>query len=116
MSWAGFHTFRHTCASLLLAQGRNVKQVQRWLSHHAASFTLDTYAHLLDEGIGGALDLGAELGVESGFDARLVAGLLDGERAPSQPGSGVEGHRYTTNGIRLGNGHPRLALVQRTHL
>jgi integrase len=38
--WVGFHTFRHTCASLLFAQGRNAVQVQRWLGHHSAAFTL----------------------------------------------------------------------------
>jgi integrase len=59
--WVGFHTFRHTCASLLFDEGRNIRQVQRWLGHHAPSFTLDTYVHLLDEGVGEALDLGAEL-------------------------------------------------------
>lgn len=59
--WAGFHTFRHTCASLLFARGKNAKQVQRWLGHHAASFTLDTYTHLLDDGLGTALDLEQEL-------------------------------------------------------
>jgi integrase len=48
VEWAGFHTFRHTVASRLFAEGRNVVQVQRWLGHHAASFTLDTYVHLLD--------------------------------------------------------------------
>jgi hypothetical protein len=30
------------------AEGRNVVQVQRWLGHHAPSFTLDTYIHLLE--------------------------------------------------------------------
>jgi integrase len=59
--WIGFHTFRHTCASLLFAAGRNVKQVQRWLGHHSPGFTLDTYVHLLDDGVGGGLDLAAEL-------------------------------------------------------
>lgn len=47
--WAGFHTFRHTCAAILFERGLNVKQVQRWLGHHSPSFTLDTYVHLLDE-------------------------------------------------------------------
>jgi integrase len=47
--WAGFHTFRHTTASLLFARGSNVVQVQRWLGHHSPSFTLDTYVHLLRE-------------------------------------------------------------------
>jgi hypothetical protein len=27
-------------------------QVQRWLGHHSASFTLDTYVHLLDNHLG----------------------------------------------------------------
>lgn len=47
--WIGFHTFRHTAASMLFDQGRNAKQVQRWLGHHSASFTLDTYVHLLSD-------------------------------------------------------------------
>jgi integrase len=59
VSWTGFHTFRHTCASMLIADGRNIVQVSRWLGHHSPSFTLSTYAHLMDEGIGAALDIGA---------------------------------------------------------
>jgi integrase len=52
VEWAGFHTFRHTVASRLFVEGRNVVQVQRWLGHHSASFTLDTYVHLLDNDLG----------------------------------------------------------------
>jgi integrase len=48
-TWVGFHTFRHTCATLLFGAGWNPKQVQLWLGHHKASFTVDTYVHLLDE-------------------------------------------------------------------
>lgn len=59
--WASFHTFRHTCASILFERGANAKQVQRWLGHHSAAFTLDTYIHLLDDGVGEALDLDVEL-------------------------------------------------------
>ena len=59
--WAGLHTFRHTAASLSFAAGRNAKQVQRLLGHHSPAFTLATYVHLLDDGIGGALELGEEL-------------------------------------------------------
>jgi integrase len=47
--WPGFHTFRHTCATLLFRNGWNAVQVQRWLGHHKPSFTLDVYVHLLDE-------------------------------------------------------------------
>jgi integrase len=49
-----FHTFRHTCASLLFETGRNVKQVADWLGHADPSFTLRTYVHLMDDGIGDA--------------------------------------------------------------
>jgi integrase len=59
--WAGFHTFRHTCASLLFERGANAVQVQRWLGHHSAAFTLSTYVHLLDSGVGEALELDVEL-------------------------------------------------------
>jgi integrase len=55
---AGFHSFRHYCASALIADGRNIVQVSRWLGHHSPSFTLDVYAHLMDDGVGDPLDLG----------------------------------------------------------
>ena len=54
VAWVSFHTFRHTCASLLFDAGRNVKQVADWLGHADPSFTLRTYVHLLDEGVGSA--------------------------------------------------------------
>jgi integrase len=52
--WVSFHTFRHTCASLLFAGGKNVKQVQAWLGHADPGFTVRTYIHLMDEGVGDA--------------------------------------------------------------
>ena len=64
VEWAGFHTFRHTVASRLFAEGRNVVQVQRWLGHHSASFTLDTYVHLLDNDLGEPLKAVSEDGGE----------------------------------------------------
>jgi integrase len=56
VEWAGFHTFRHTVASRLFANGRNAVEVQRWLGHHSPSFTLDTYVHLLDGNLGAPLE------------------------------------------------------------
>lgn len=50
----GFHAFRHTCASLLFDAGRNLKQIQEWLGHHDPGFTLSTYVHLIDRGLGDA--------------------------------------------------------------
>lgn len=65
VAWVGFHTMRHTCASLLFASpepdasgfcggGKNVKQVQQWLGHATPAFTLERYIHLLDGGVGDA--------------------------------------------------------------
>jgi integrase len=49
VSWAGFHTFRHTCATMLFRHGANAKQAQMWLGHHSPAFTLATYVHLLPD-------------------------------------------------------------------
>lgn len=43
------HDLRHTCASLLVHAGANVKAVQRQLGHASAAMTLDVYADLFDE-------------------------------------------------------------------
>jgi integrase len=55
--WAGLHSFRHTVASMLFAEGRNAKQVQPWLGHHSAAFTLETYIHLLSDELDAPLEL-----------------------------------------------------------
>jgi integrase len=47
--WAGLHTLRHTCASMLFRSGWNAKQVQAVLGHHSAAFTLATYVHLIPD-------------------------------------------------------------------
>jgi len=47
--WAGFHTLRHTCASMLFRSGWNAKQVRVVLSHHSPASTLATYVHLISE-------------------------------------------------------------------
>ena len=44
----------HTCGSLLFASGKNAKQVAGWLGHADPAFTLRTYIHLLDGGLGDA--------------------------------------------------------------
>jgi integrase len=55
--WIGFHRLRHTSGSMLIAEGRNIVQVSRWLGHHSPAFTLSVYAHLLDDGVGAPLNL-----------------------------------------------------------
>jgi integrase len=44
-----FHDLRHTCASILIAQGWNHKQIQMRLGHATIRTTLDRYGHLFDE-------------------------------------------------------------------
>lgn len=54
------HDLRHTCASLAISSGANVKVVQRLLGHKTAVLTLDRYGHLFAD------DLDA---VATAFDA-----------------------------------------------
>ncbi|HET7572130.1 MAG TPA: tyrosine-type recombinase/integrase [Gaiellaceae bacterium] len=81
--WAGFHTLRHTCATMLFRQGLNAKMVQVWLGHHSPAFTLATYVHLLPDDLpaAGFLDAltapkrgnkGATRAAENGRDAAAV--------------------------------------------
>jgi len=41
-----FHDLRHSCASLLLANGVPLKQIQDWLGHSDFAITANIYAHL----------------------------------------------------------------------
>jgi integrase len=55
---------RHTCASLAIRSGANVKVVQKLLGHKTATLTLDRYGHLYPD------DLDA---VATAFDAAADA-------------------------------------------
>lgn len=82
VGWAAYHSFRHACASMLIAEGRNIVQVSRWLGHHSPRFTLDVYAHLMDDGVGSALELGPLPGSGTG------KGTLDAVRQANTPRNG----------------------------
>ncbi len=45
----GWHTFRHTCATLLRASGADIKVVQELLRHASCRVTLDTYTQAVTE-------------------------------------------------------------------
>ncbi len=47
------HALRHTCASLAISAGANVKVVQRLLGHASATMTLDRYGHLMSDDLAG---------------------------------------------------------------
>ena len=56
------HQLRHTCASLAISAGANVKVLQTMLGHKTASLTLDRYGHLFPDDldrVAAALDTAA---------------------------------------------------------
>lgn len=53
------HGLRHTCASLAIRSGANIKVVQRMLGHKTAAMTLDLYGHLYKDDLD---DVAARLG------------------------------------------------------
>jgi integrase len=50
------HGLRHTCASLTIAAGANVKVLQTLLGHKTATLTLDRYGHLFPDDLGRIAD------------------------------------------------------------
>jgi integrase len=60
---ARLQDLRHTCASLAISSGANVKVVQKLLGHKTATLTLDRYGHLYPddlEAVATAFDAAAE--------------------------------------------------------
>jgi integrase len=47
---------RHTCASLAISEGANVKVVQKLLGHKSAVLTLDRYGHLFPDDLDAVAD------------------------------------------------------------
>jgi integrase len=67
-----FHDLRHTCASLLLAEGVHPKVVQERLGHATIAETLDRYSHVAPDMQRHAADR---------LDAAIGAALQSGERS-----------------------------------
>jgi integrase len=71
--WAGWHSLRHTFASLQLARGTNVLQLSRALGHHSPAFTLERYCHLLPGGEAEPLELDELESFHSRRDGAIVS-------------------------------------------
>ena len=41
-----FHDLRHSCATLMLSNHEEMKEIQAWLGHSTITITADTYTHL----------------------------------------------------------------------
>ena len=70
-----FHDLRHSCASLLLANGVPPKQIQEWLGHSDFSTTANIYAHLdYSSKISSAqaMEKGMLLPSSEGFESRWI--------------------------------------------
>ena len=70
-----FHDLRHSCASLLLANGVPPKQIQEWLGHSEFSTTANIYAHLdYSSKISSAqaMEKGMLLPSSEGFESRWI--------------------------------------------
>jgi integrase len=95
--WAGFHTFRHTCATMLFRHGMNAKQVQVWLGHHSPAFTLATYVHLLPDDLPGADFLDALTGDGGGHKGatRAPENSRDSEAVEDPETTGFPGETRT---------------------
>jgi integrase len=68
------HDLRHTCASLAISAGANIKVLQNLLGHKTATLTLDRYGHLFPDDLGriaDAFDAAADQ-LRTGGQLRLV--------------------------------------------
>ncbi|WP_410537500.1 tyrosine-type recombinase/integrase [Streptomyces sp. KL2] len=71
------HDLRHTCASLLLAQGVDARTIMETLGHSTITMTLDTYAHVMHTTLQAAAD-------------RMDEALGGEEATPDEDGPGPE--------------------------
>jgi integrase len=69
------HELRHTCASLAIAAGANVKVLQTVLGRKTATLTLDRYGHLFPDDLGRIADA-FDAATESTADALRTASRL----------------------------------------
>jgi integrase len=73
LDWIGFHGLRHFYASALTRPGGRFVQVSRAVGHHSPAFPLSVYGHMLDDGIGGPIDLAGVLRPRRALDDAVAA-------------------------------------------
>ena len=78
-----FHDLRHSCASLLLANGVPLKHIQEWLGHSDFTTTANIYAHLDYKSkitSAQAMETGLALPEGGGFGSRWREGYAEKRR------------------------------------
>ncbi|MFJ6646755.1 tyrosine-type recombinase/integrase [Streptomyces sp. NPDC091290] len=74
------HDLRHTCASLLLAQGVDARTIMETLGHSTITMTLDTYAHVMSTTLKAAADrMDDALGLDESGDESSSEQEVDAE-------------------------------------
>lgn len=63
------HVLRHTCVSLLISQGVNIKAIQAWVGHSSIVQTLDVYGHLFPDSMSELADKLDEYALLAASDA-----------------------------------------------
>ena len=76
----GWHTFRHSYSSLLVANGENVKVVQELMRHASSRFTLDVYSQARKGAKRQAQQRIAQMILPEKFDDPVPAISLEGAR------------------------------------
>jgi integrase len=66
------HDLRHTCASLAISSGTNVKVVQRLLGHKSATLTLDRYGHLFPDDLDAVAEAFDAAAKSTAYDLRTI--------------------------------------------
>ncbi|MFG2007877.1 tyrosine-type recombinase/integrase [Micromonospora sp. NPDC048868] len=69
------HGLRHTAASLAVAEGANVKAVQRMLGHASAAMTLDVYADLFEDDLDQVADRLDRAAARAAADSVRIEGV-----------------------------------------
>jgi integrase len=69
------HDLRHTCASLAISAGANVKVVQKLLGHKSAVLTLDKYGHLFPDDLSAVADALDAAAQTAAGDLRAIRNL-----------------------------------------
>jgi hypothetical protein len=76
----GWHTFRHSYSSLLVANGENVKVVQELMRHVSSRFTLDVYSQARKAAKRQAQQRVVQMILPKNFDDPVPEILLEGAR------------------------------------
>lgn len=77
----GFHTLRHTTASLLISQGTPITTVSKILGHASTQMTLDVYGHLYEDDATKYIDRLGDSLFNSGTDKERTNVLSVSEKA-----------------------------------